>query len=82
MYCRLVRVFLIRIDFDEPHCKSNLGWFHHRVPLSPQRCGMFEYFIQAHKALFGPQPGPLPRHKRKGEGFRGRKIIRIWLFAF
>ena len=23
---RLVRVFLIRIDFDEPHCKACLGW--------------------------------------------------------
>ena len=67
--------FLIRTDFDEPHC-AGLAWRLHKT------AAMFEYFIQAHKALFGPQPGPLPRHKRKGEGFRGRKIIRIWLFAF
>ena len=84
MDSRLVRVFLIRIDFDEPHCKSNLGWFHHRVPLSPQRCGMFEYFIQAHKALFGPVFVP-PTTKEMGKGFRrvcrGVESLGFELFA-
>ena len=47
-------------------------------------CGMFEYFIQAHKALFGPVFVP-PTTKEMGKGFRrvcrGVESLGFELFA-
>ena len=76
---RLVRVVLIRIDFDEPHCEACLGWFH-------KTAAMFEYFIQAYKALFGPsirspttkEMGERVRRVRRGGESLGFELFALW----
>ena len=49
----------------------NVTWASLTVSPSVPRpgCGMFEYFIQAHKALFGPHIRS-PTTKEMGKGFR------------
>ena len=69
MYSRLVRVFLIRIDFDEPHCKSNLGWFH-SVPLSPCAAACLSILSKHTKLYLAPYSFPPPQ-KKWGKGLEG-----------
>lgn len=64
----------------------NVTWAGSTVSPSVPRpgCGMFEYFIQAHKALFGPVFVP-PTTKEMGKGFRrvcrGVESLGFELFA-
>lgn len=60
-----VRVFLIRIDFDEPHCKSN-HQSSARLSTIQRQCLSI---LSKHKALFGPHIRS-PTTKEMGKGFR------------